>query len=279
VYVATEAILAAGTDAQKQNYLGKIAAGDAIGTFAFTEGPGQNDVEAVETTFKDGKVTGTKIPVIDGSSADFALVAANSAEGLSLVIVDLNDAGVTREAVESIDPARPLAKLTFDGAAGELLGADGGGAALVSKVLDRAAVLTAFEQLGAAAAAFESTKEFTLGRYAFGRPVASFQAIKHRLADLWCEIELARSNCFWAAWALENDDDELALAGCSAHIQATAALDLATVEQIQMHGGVGYTWEYDCHLFYRRARLLAASLGGKSAWSDRLVGRLDTAAA
>ncbi|MEE3332542.1 MAG: acyl-CoA dehydrogenase family protein [Myxococcota bacterium] len=279
VYVATEALLAAGSDAQKQAYLTRIASGDAIGTFAFTEGPGQNDVEAVSATFKDGKLEGTKLPVLDGEAADFAIVAANSAAGLTLVLADLHGQGVTRESIESIDPARPLAKLTFDGAAAETLGAEGEGAALAATLLDRAAVLTAFEQLGAATATFESTKQFTLGRYAFGRPVASFQAIKHRLADLWCEIELARSNCFWAAWALENNDAELKLAACSARIQATTALDLASVEQIQMHGGVGYTWEYDCHLFYRRARLLAAVLGGKSAWSDRLVDRLDTAAA
>ena len=96
---------------------------------------------------------------------------------------------------------------------------------------------------------------------------------------MWCEIELARSNCYWGAWALENDDPELELAGPSARIAATHAFDLATVEMIQMYGGVGYTWEYDCHLFYRRARLLAATLGCSSSWRDRLVDRIDTRAA
>jgi len=278
IYVAAEAIALAGSAAQKQKYLSKIAAGDAVGTFAFTEGEGQNDVEAVEATLEGGVIRGVKLPVLDGAAADFAIVAARSKAGLSLAIVDLTGKGVTRESIESVDPARPLAKLTFDGAPAELLGVEGQGEELASRVLDRAAVLMAFEQLGAASAAFENTREFALGRYAFGRPVASFQAIKHRLADLWCEIELARSNCYWAAWALANEDAELRLAACSARIQATRAFDLATIEQIQLHGGVGYTWEYDCHLFYRRARGLAAALGGAHGWGDRLVSRLDSAA-
>ena len=147
------------------------------------------------------------------------------------------------------------------------------------RLLDRAAALMAFEQLGSATRALEITREFVMGRYAFGRPIASFQAVKHRLADLWCEIELARSNCFWAAWALENDESELQLAACSARLAATRALELAAVEMVQLHGGVGYTWEYDCHLFYRRSRLLGAALGGAPAWRDRLVARIDERAA
>jgi acyl-CoA dehydrogenase len=275
VYGPAEAIRLAGSDEQKRRHLTAIAAGERIATLALSEGPGQNDVEAVSMRLEDGRVTGTKLPVVDGGAADLALVAATGPAGLSLALVDLNGEGVTREPVESIDPSRPLAKLRFDGAPAELLGAEGKGEALAARVLDRAAALMAFEQLGGATRALEITREFVMGRYAFGRPIASFQAIKHRLADLWCEIELARSNCYWAAWALANDESELALAACSARVAATAAFDLATVEMIQLHGGVGYTWEYDCHLFYRRARLLGASLGGPSAWRDRLVRRVD----
>ena len=196
---------------------------------------------------------------------------------LCLVLVDLAGEGVTREAVSSIDPSRPLASLRFDGAPGERLGAAGEGASLVARTLDRAAALMAFEQLGSATRALEITREFVMGRYAFGRPIASFQAVKHRLADLWCEIELARSNCFWAAWALENDESELQLAACSARLAATRALELAASEMVQLHGGVGYTWEYDCHLFYRRAKLLSLVLGSPAAWKDRLIDRLEAA--
>jgi alkylation response protein AidB-like acyl-CoA dehydrogenase len=113
-----------------------------------------------------------------------------------------------------------------------------------------------------------------LGRYAFGRPVASFQAIKHRLADLYVEIELARSNAYYGAWALGNDSPELARAACGARASATDAFELASKEMVQLHGGVGYTWEFDCHLFYRRAKWLGAVLGSANQWREQLIQRL-----
>jgi alkylation response protein AidB-like acyl-CoA dehydrogenase len=167
-----------------------------------------------------------------------------------------------------------MAKIDFDGAPAILLGGAGQGGELADKVLDRAAVLVAFEQLGGAERAFEITKDFMNGRFAFGRPISSFQALKHRLADLWCEIQLTRSNCYYGAWALSNDEPELGVAACISRIAACKAYDLAGVEMIQLHGGVGYTWEYDCHLFYRRAKLLSVLLGNPSSWKDKLVTRL-----
>jgi alkylation response protein AidB-like acyl-CoA dehydrogenase len=193
--------------------------------------------------------------------------------------VDLAAEGVSRKNLASIDPSRPVAELRFDGAPADLLGEPGQGEALAAQVLDRAAVLMAFEQLGSAARAFAITQEFTLGRYAFGRPVASFQAIKHRLADLWCELELARSNDYYGAWALSSDAPEIGVAACISRISSSQAFDLATVEMVQMHGGVGYTWEYDCHLFYRRAKLLGAILGSSAHWRDLLIQRIEAQAA
>ncbi|MBW2363422.1 MAG: acyl-CoA/acyl-ACP dehydrogenase [Deltaproteobacteria bacterium] len=278
-YLATEALLLAGSDEQKQRYLPRLATGEAIGTLALTEAAGQNATEAVRASFHDGKLSGAKQPVPDGGVADFAVVAAQASAGTSLVLLDLTGDGVTRQPLDSIDPSRPVAGLRFDAAPAELLGAEGEGAALASRVLDRAAVLMAFEQLGSAARAFDITREFTLGRFAFGRPVASFQVIKHRLADLWCELELARSNSYYGAWALSNDAPELAVAACLSRISTSEAFDLATVEMIQMHGGVGYTWEYDCHLFYRRAKFDAAILGSTSHWRDQLITRIEAQAA
>ncbi|MEE8580142.1 MAG: acyl-CoA dehydrogenase family protein [Myxococcota bacterium] len=279
VYLATEALLLAGSEEQKQRYLPKLASGEAIGTLALAEKSGQNSTEHLETTFEGGVLKGAKLPVVDGDIANFAVVAARGGDGTALALVDLAESGVSRQAVQSIDPSRSLAKLKFDGTAAEALGEPGQGEELVQQILDRAAVLTAFEQLGGASRAFEMTREFTLGRYAFGRPIASFQAIKHRLADLWCEIELARSNCYYGAWALSNDDPELGIAACLARVSATTAFDLASVEMIQLHGGVGYTWEYDCHLFYRRAKLLSAMLGNASSWRDKLIARIEAKAA
>ncbi len=274
VYLATEAILLAGSDEQKQQYLTKLASGEAIGTFALVERPGQNSTEGVEASFRGGVLSGTKLPVPDGDVADFAVVAAQGEGGLSLVLVDLDADGVTRRSVGSFDPSRSMAQIQFDGAQATLLGEAGQGVALADKILDRASVLVAFEQLGGAERAFEITKDFMTGRYAFGRPIASFQALKHRMADLWCEIQLARSNCYYGAWALSNDEPELGVAACISRISTSKAFDLAAVEMIQLHGGVGYTWEYDCHLFYRRSKLLSVLLGNPASWKDKLVTRL-----
>lgn len=274
VYVATEALLQFGSDAQQAAWLPRLANGEAIGTFALSEKPGQNAAERIEARVEDGRLTGTKCPVLDGSIAHLAIVAAREGGSGSsaLYLVDLDAAGVVRETLESFDPSRSQARLRFDGAPAEKLAkAD---EAAISALLDRAAVLMAFEQVGAAERAFEITREFILGRYAFGKPIAAFQGIKHRMADLWCEIELARSNAYYAAWALENQDPELAVAACLARISASQAFEHTTVEMIEFHGGVGYTWEYDCHLFYRRAKLLSAALGSPKYWKSLLIDRL-----
>ena len=276
VYLATEALLQAGSEAQKQKYLAKLAAGEWIGTFALAEGLGDFDPASVaRTSFDGGRVSGVKLPVADGAAAHFAVVVAKEGSGCSLVLVDLEGEGVSRTALASFDPSRPLARLEFSGARGERLGGAGQGAALARDVLDRAAVLMGYEQIGGAERALEATRAFTMGRFAFGRPVASFQALKHRMADVYAKIQIALSNGYFAAWALSNGNDELPIAACSTRVAASDAFTLASEEMIQMHGGVGFTWEYDCHLFYRRARSLAHALGTPNEWREKLVGRLE----
>ncbi len=271
VYLAAESIARAGNDDQKQRYLTAIAAGDSIGSFAITERPGTTSEKGIVASFADGKLNGTKLPVSDGDIANFSVVLAREGDGLSLVLVDLTSAGVERTRLDSVDPSRPQARIVFQDAPAERLGAPGEGWRLTQDVLNRAAVLTAFEQLGGADRAFEVTFDFMMNRFAFGRPIASFQSLKHRMADLYADREIARSNCYWAAWALENDEAELGEAAASAKISATDAFEHCAVEMIQMHGGVGYTWEYDCHLFYRRSKLLALSLGSQSEWREKLT--------
>ena len=219
-------------------------------------------------------MSGTKLPVPDAAIAGLALTVVNAGGETRLALVELGAAGANVETLESIDGSRPQGKLTLDGASAELLGESGTDAAFLDHLLDRAAVLTAFEQIGGAERAFEITREFTLGRYAFGRPIASFQALKHRMADVYAAIQLATSNAYYGVWALSTGDDELATAAAGARISASDAFDLAATEMIQMHGGVGYTWEYDCHLFYRRAKLLSLALGGPGQWRETLVQRL-----
>jgi alkylation response protein AidB-like acyl-CoA dehydrogenase len=138
-------------------------------------------------------------------------------------------------------------------------------------------VLFAFEQVGGAQRAREMARDYALERYAFGRPIGSFQAIKHKLADVYVATELARSNAYYGAWALARDATELPLAAATARISASEAYFLAAKENIQVHGGMGFTWEYDCHLHYRRAKLLSLALGSTRAWKDRLVTQLESA--
>jgi alkylation response protein AidB-like acyl-CoA dehydrogenase len=274
VYLATEALLHYGSDEQKKSHLPGLADGSRIGTLALAEGPGQPAPGSLTTQLEGGRLSGTKVAVPDGNAADLAVVVARSGDGLSLALVDLNGPGVEKQRADSIDPTRANAELRFSDAPAELLGAAGQGWDLCEQLFDRAAVLLAFEQLGGAERAFDITREYTMGRYAFGRPIASFQALKHRMADQYVAIELAKSNCFYGAWALADEPDELSVAACNARVSATQAFALTTREMIQMHGGVGYTWEYDCHLFYRRATQTGAVLGSESYWREKLIRRL-----
>jgi alkylation response protein AidB-like acyl-CoA dehydrogenase len=211
--------------------------------------------------------------------ADVAVVAARAdGGGLSLFLVDLSGAGVTRTTLSTVDPTRSHARLAFDSAAAEPLGAAGAGAALLERVLDRAAVLIAFEQVGGAQAALDMAREYALGRFAFGRPIASFQAIKHKLVDMYVGVELARSNAYYAAWALSTDAAELPVAAAAARVSATEAYFHAAKENIQTHGVMGITWEFDCHLHYRRAKLTGLGLGSAQRWKDLLITRLETRA-
>jgi alkylation response protein AidB-like acyl-CoA dehydrogenase len=275
VYLATEALLIAGSEEQKQKYLPKLCSGELIGTFAYAEGPGDLENEALNTAYVQGKLDGEKLPVLDGDVAGLAVVLARGSAGPSLVLVDLEGEGVTRKALQSFDPSRSQAKLLFSGAPAERLGEEGKGAELASRLLDRAAVLMGFEQIGGAERTLELTREFTMGRYTFGRPVASYQALKHRMADLYAAIQIATSNGYYAAWALSEDNEELPVSACNVRVAASEAFCLGAEEMIQMHGGVGFTWEYDCHLFFRRAKLLSLVLGSPSAWREKLIQRLE----
>jgi acyl-CoA dehydrogenase len=261
VYLAAEAVGLAGSEAQRRRWLPKLADGSVIGTAVLDEGAGVLHVDGT-------RVSGTLLPVPDVGAAGLAVVAS----GPSLVLVDLTGPGVTRERVASFDPSRPVGRLVLEGAVCEPLGAADEGAA--ARILDRAATLVAFEQIGGAERALELTREYVLQRYAFGRPIGSFQALKHRLADTWVAIELARSNAYWAAWALASGSPELGTAACAARVAATDAFRLAAREMIQFHGGMGFTWESDCHLFYRRAEALGLGLGSARVWRERLVRRI-----
>jgi alkylation response protein AidB-like acyl-CoA dehydrogenase len=279
IYLAAEFLLAAGSDAQKKAWLPLLASGEKIGCFAHAEGAGRVSPATIQLRASGNRLNGTKMAVLDGDVADFAVVTARAAGGdqardISLFLVDLNGPGVTRSTMQTIDPTRSQAKLSFDGAIGEPLGAAGEGWWLVSAVLDRAAVLTAFEQIGGAERALEMARDYALERIAFGRPIGSFQAIKHMLADMYVTLTLGRSNAYYGAWALSTGAALLAEAAATARVSATQAYQQCARNCIQVHGGMGFTWQFDCHLHYRRSNALALSLGSQSQWEDLLIERL-----
>ncbi|MGY4475805.1 acyl-CoA dehydrogenase family protein [Bradyrhizobium sp. USDA 3364] len=279
VYLAAEAILIAGTDAQKQKWLPKIASGDVIGTLALFEGKGNPSPKAVQVTANGGVLNGVKKPVADGAIADFAVVAARTGSSgresdISLFIVDLKAGGVDVKSLTNIDLTRGQAEITFKDAKAEPLGAAGEGWSVITQVLDRAAVLMAFEQVGGADRALEMGRDYALDRIAFGRPIGSFQAVKHMLADMYVSATLARSNCYYGAWALSTNAGELPEAAAAARISATQAFQHCAKNNIQVHGGMGFTWEFDCHMYYRRANAVALGLGSLSYWEDALIDRM-----
>jgi len=280
VYLAVEALLQAGTEEQKNLHLPLLASGERIGTLAVQEGVGEIAPSNIAVSAKDGKLTGQKIAVPDGLVADIAVVAAKTGSGadaasVSLFIVDLTDASVSREPLETVDPTRNLATLTFKDTPADPLGNTGQGWTILENVYDRAAILFAFEQLGGAQKALETAVDYAKERYAFGRPIGSFQALKHMMADMYVSTELARSNCYYGAWALSSDAAELPEAAATARVAATKAYQHCSKNNIQVHGGMGFTWEFDCHLHYRRSNLLALIIGSQSQWEDMLIDRLE----
>jgi alkylation response protein AidB-like acyl-CoA dehydrogenase len=273
-YLASQAVLRFGSEAQKSRLLPAFADGSLIGCLALAEGSGAPAEASVQAVLRGGKIEGTKYPVIDGDVAHTAITAVRDRGDVVLALVDLSQEGVTRTALETLDPSRDAARIEFAGATAEVLpGARGFSA--VATLLDRAATLFAFEQIGGAQACLDMARDYALQRQAFGRQIGSFQAIKHKLADVYIAIELARSNAYYGAWALGANAPDLTSAGAAARVAATRAFELASAENIQTHGGMGFTWESDCHLFYRRAKHLSLVIGAAPFWKDRLIGAIE----
>ena len=269
LYFVAEALMLHGTEAQRAAWLPRIVAGEVIGALATSEGPGPVTPRSVRTRVVDGKLSGRKIPVTDGGAATLFVVLAT--DGLYLC-----EAASGVEPLATLDPTRPAAAVTFDAVPAERLGLAGDGWAALAAVLDRAAVLLAFEQLGGADRCLEMARGYALERHAFGRSIAGYQAIKHKLADMYVKNEVARSNAYYGAWALNSGAAELPLAAATARVAASDAFWFAAKENIQTHGGIGFTWEADPQLYYRRSRQLALVAGAPALWRERLVAALET---
>ena len=265
--LAAELLIRAGSEDQKQRYLPAMAQGRSVGTVAL-------DVPQGALHLTGGALDGVAPIVADAGIADFAIIACGEGEALSLGIVDLTSPSITIRDRPSLDPCHRFGDMSFAGAPFERLETNSAVAA-VAAARDCAAVLAAFEQLGGADRALEMARDYALARRAFGRQIGSFQAIKHMLADMFVATELARSNAYYAAWALASGADQLPLAAATARVSATRAYELCAGNNIQVHGGIGFTAELDCHLYYRRSSGLAHMLGSVAYWEDRLINELD----
>lgn len=272
LYLFAEALLMAGTEAQKQALLPLVATGSLIGCGAIWEGSGDLMVDAIRAEVRDGRLTGTKLPVVDGLIADHAVVLARQDDKIGLYLADLHDAAVTRVALESVDGTGGIARLEFDGVPVERLG-NSDEATLLS-LLARAAVMFGFEQVGGADACLKRTTEYAKERQAFGAAIGRFQAVKHKLADMFVGNELARSHVFHGVWAVEDSPERLMAAAAAARIAASDAYWFASKEAVHLHGAIGFTWEQNSHLYYRRAHTLSLLLGSPDWWKERLFAEL-----
>ena len=280
IYLFAEFVKSYGSEDQKKKYLPRIASGDIVGTFALSETNGTPRPNNIKANVSDEKLNGEKTPVNDGEVADIIIVAANSDNNanhnsLSLYIVEKNDPGISTSSLETIDPSRPACSISFNSVNAEQLGQKSEGWSMLENIFNRAAVLLSFEQIGGAQVSLDEAKKYSLERFAFGKQIGSFQAMKHKMVDMYVKIELARSNAYYGAWALSTDSNELPIAAAGARVSASEAYDYASKENVQIHGGVGFTWEYDCHLFYRRSKLLSLNIGSIRHWKENLISNLE----
>ena len=261
---AASALVLGGSDAQKSEWLPKIAEGKAVGALAVDEGPHHNP-EKVATEFEGGKITGKKTFVLEGYGAGLLVVSAKGPDGIGLYLVKGDDAGVKRQRLSLAD-SRGAANIEFNGAAAEPLS---GGAKLVEQVLDRARAGIAAEMLGAANQAFETTLEYLKTRVQFGQVIGSFQALQHRAAKMFTDLELSRSAVEAALTAIDNDSPDTPELVSLAKAKMGDTFHLVSNEMVQMHGGIGMTDAHDAGFYLKRARAAEAAFGNQAYHRDR----------
>jgi alkylation response protein AidB-like acyl-CoA dehydrogenase len=278
VALATNALLTSGDQSAQEYLLPGIAAGETIGTLAFTEDSGRWDSEGITlgaTKSGDGwALNGHKSYVIDGHVAGLLLVVGRTDAGLSLFGVKGDAEGLTRTPLPTMDQTRKQARIEFVDAPAWLIGTEGAAADGLTKTLDLAAVALAAEQVGGAQRCLDSAVDYAKTRIQFGRPIGSFQAIKHKCADMLLEVESAKSAAYYAGWAAAEDSDELPVVASLAKSYCSEAYFHAAAENIQIHGGIGFTWEHPAHLYFKRAKSSELMLGDPAYHRELLAQRI-----
>ena len=282
--LATTTILNAGTEEQKRTLLPPLAAGESRAALAFTEDNGLWDGSGVAMTATSSgggySLNGAKSFVLDGHTADRIVALARTPgtsgnEGLSFFTVPGDAAGLTRTLLKTADPTRKQARLEFKGVQAELLGVEGAAAEPLAKTLDLAAVCLANEMVGGAEKLRESALDYAMMRVQFGRQIGSFQTMKHRSADMLLEVELAKSAAYYAAAAAAEEDEDLPALASLAKASASQAYMQTAINTVQIHGGIGFTWDNDTHLWFKRAKSSEVFLGDPSYHRELLMQRWD----
>jgi alkylation response protein AidB-like acyl-CoA dehydrogenase len=277
VVLAANVLMHCGDDDAKNELLPRIASG-TIATVAFTEESGKWDEAGITmqaTAAGDGyTLDGTKMYVLDGYTAEIIVVAGRTDAGVSLFQVTGDAAGLTRTPLSTMDQTRKQAKLEFSGTPAKLIGTDGDGWAALERMLDLAAVALAAEQVGGAEMCLNMSVEYAKVRVQFGRPIGSFQAIKHKCADMLLEVESAKSAAYYAGWCAAELNDELPSTASLAKAYCSEAYFHAAAENIQIHGGIGFTWEHPAHLYFKRAKSSELLFGDPTYHRELLAQRI-----
>jgi alkylation response protein AidB-like acyl-CoA dehydrogenase len=275
VAMATTLLLALNDAAMSRELLPRIAAGSCVATVALAEEAGSwNPADIAMTAARDETgwtLSGEKLYVLDGHIADIVLVVARAESGISVFAVDGAAAGLIAELSSTMDKTRKLARLTFAGTPARLIGAPGQADPAVARMLDLTAIALAAEQVGGAQRVLEIAVGYAKIREQFGRPIGSFQAIKHKCANMLLEIEAARSAAYYAGWAAAEDEADLPLLASVAKAYCSEAYAHAAAENIQIHGGIGFTWEHPAHLYFKRAKSSELFLGAPDYHRERLL--------
>jgi alkylation response protein AidB-like acyl-CoA dehydrogenase len=284
VVLAANTLLLSDDAAAKEKYLPGIASGETIATLALTEEGGRWDASGIQLAadLSGGtwNLTGTKMFVLDGHIADLILVAARiedsgtDQEGISIFAVDSSAAGLTRTSLATLDQTRKQARLTFDNVEAQLVGAEGDGWSVLTQVLDLAAIALAAEQVGGAQRVLEMSVDYAKVRVQFGRQIGSFQAIKHKCADMLVEVESAKSAAYYGLWAGSELNDELPTVASLAKAYCSDAYVHCASENIQIHGGIGFTWEHPAHLYFKRAKSSQLFFGDPTYHRELLAQRI-----
>ena len=278
VALAAEALLRCSDEGARKDLLPGLATGRTIGTLALLEQPGRWDEAGIQMRARQAGtrwvLDGTKRHVPDGHIADLIMVGARTPAGVGLFAVDAGAPGLARAQVPTLDQTRTQAHLEFAGTPARLIGDEADGWRVLRQVLHTAAILLAAEQVGGASRAMDLAAGYAGVRVQFGRPIGSFQAIKHMCADMLTEAEAARSAAYYGLWALAEDSDDLPLAASLAKVYCSQAYSRIAGDAIQVHGGIGFTWEHPIHLYFKRAKACEVMFGTPAYHRDLLAERL-----